>query len=379
MSSNNKKISFFILSIAFLVVVSGCMTKNQNKEELGVTNNNQTQSQPQSQEHLKQATTSIDMENVATSSGDVASSSDDNINNSDWQIYRNEELGFEIEYPEEWKVASYEDKVAFITGIAESAEVINFMSNNEKIAFNDLKKQKIEQYKDIMDQPKDIVVGGEKAFLIPTHEFGIIRIFFIHNNFIFEINTGGRMINSGMLNGFRFVDDKNQSGDIASIMANIKYLSNGDIDKKDWSVYRNEEYGYEIKYPKGVLISFEIVNEMGTVGNPSLRLGGKLFSIGVYPNVEELSVREWLDSRYLDYSEGWAGYYQEKNINGVNATVASLDNRKSKIDIYKCLTEWTIFPHKEKIYTVAGEFCDADDDVVKLFREVVYSFRFINQ
>ncbi|MFH1326325.1 MAG: PsbP-related protein [Candidatus Falkowbacteria bacterium] len=71
----HKNLIFLILIIACVAVVSGCIKKQENKQV--VENNN------------KQII-------------------EEYVDISDWQTYRNEEYGFELQYPKDWKIGENE-------------------------------------------------------------------------------------------------------------------------------------------------------------------------------------------------------------------------------------------------------------------------------
>jgi len=91
----NRKITILILIIAVMTVVSGCWKKE-----------------------VKPVIRDTGEQPIATST--------DKIDISDWQIYKNEEYGFELKYPKEWYWEDYTKE--FNIG----KPVIGFYPNNQK-------------------------------------------------------------------------------------------------------------------------------------------------------------------------------------------------------------------------------------------------------
>ncbi|MBT4277288.1 hypothetical protein HOD96_00865 [Candidatus Falkowbacteria bacterium] len=128
---------------------------------------------------------------------------------SDWKIYHNEEYGFEIKYPEDWEIDSVRsglNEVVFNIEEIPGREAIKFTKNINNLTFEEFKKQKLEFYKSVTTNITALIISGEKAIKIETSEMGIIKIYFIHNNFAYEITTGGRIESLGILNNFKFID-----------------------------------------------------------------------------------------------------------------------------------------------------------------------------
>jgi hypothetical protein len=132
----------------------------------------------------------IENENIINDEEEVV---EDDLSNR--KVYRNEELGFELSYPREWKIDNARSKIneiVFDTGLP-SRESIKFDSNADDLTFQKLKNLKIKEYKTVTEEIEGILIDNTEAIKLSTTEFGIDRIFFIKNNFIYEITTGGRM------------------------------------------------------------------------------------------------------------------------------------------------------------------------------------------
>ncbi len=149
---------------------------------------------------------------------------------------------------------------------------------------------------------------------------------------------------------------------------------------KDWEVYIDEELGFEIKYPnEGVEIILDDVIERGTIGSPSFKfVDGGHFALGVYDNENNFTPREWLDNEYMSYSSGWYGEYNDEIINGLSVVRAIADERNFKtVSSQGCYIEWVIFQKDNKFYTIAGEFCDVNQNIIEVFNQTVSTFKFI--
>lgn len=127
--------------------------------------------------------------------GDAVRKSLDGIS---WKTYVSSHVGFSIQYPPAWSVASEEDHgVAFASGVPESHQSIEFKHTTSSLEtwFADLKMDP-----NVILKKESIVLAGMPALRIDTTEFARTFIAAKHQNGVFVIDTtGGRMIENGML------------------------------------------------------------------------------------------------------------------------------------------------------------------------------------
>ncbi len=100
---------FFILIIVFVAVVSGCGRKETSQENL--TPALSSEEREKTPALSETATSSSEITETATSTAETAISTDE-IDISDWKVYKNEEYGYLMKYPKNWEVAEtdYYDK-----------------------------------------------------------------------------------------------------------------------------------------------------------------------------------------------------------------------------------------------------------------------------
>src|SRR3989338_8131969 len=112
------------------------------------------------------------------------------------------------------------------------------------------------------------------------------------------------------------------------ILSTFKFIEPADIS--DWKVYRNEEYGFEVKYPKywheqqptkGIILELitEFLPEGGTRGF-SDRL-----TIGVEENVKKLTLEELVDLEKTNFGYIF-GIEKYSSFNGYESFEGRIDN-----------------------------------------------------
>lgn len=65
-----------------------------------------------------------------------------------------------------------------------------------------------------------------------------------------------------------------------------------EIDTSDWKVYRNEEYGFEIDYPKNSMLRESVEDGYILFTNP----GYGAYGISIIENPKKISLKEWLNT-----------------------------------------------------------------------------------
>lgn len=89
--------------------------------------------------------------------------------------------------------------------------------------------------------------------------------------------------------------DQNTNQNINANQSPSPSPSPTEIDTSDWKTYRNEEFGFELKYPKEWYSIWENTFSNENIGAPlELSLDGIIVAINVYDNVNKKSLSEWV-------------------------------------------------------------------------------------
>ncbi|MCX6759429.1 MAG: hypothetical protein NT012_02605 [Candidatus Nealsonbacteria bacterium] len=145
---------------------------------------------------------------------------------ANWKTYRNEEYGFEIKYPESWEVLNNNPY----------GEILDF-------SFRDKKYEGSFEWPGLRITDKDLV-GEFSDTKIPLRVFKkeeteneVIKIYFdererrLYATCALYLEPAIIETCNQMLSTFRFLEEDTED------------------ETADWKTYRNEEYGFEVRYP----------------------------------------------------------------------------------------------------------------------------------
>ena len=249
-------VTTFILIAAVAVVIWGGERK-QPEQPSPAGNGGDVVSQdsniPQNREDID--TNDNDNDPISISDEDPIVITSD-IDTSDWKTYRNEELGFELVIPDNWyingsykneneqrihlspgKLGPNNDFGIFVEIIKKTDNQLSYYESINEVIKN-WKYKPILLSKVVLDDKELLQLGAltffenkDRVFVtnfVPAGEISIET----YNAFLLSFNTFDVELDDIVLGD----NDK-----IESVFVNI--------DTSDWKTYRNEELGFEIKYP----------------------------------------------------------------------------------------------------------------------------------
>lgn len=227
-----------------------------------------------------------------------------NADNSDWNVYSNPQTNFTFKYPKDWQVKDYEYKSAAC------------QANSDCTGIWVIELKKPEDTKTLI------------AINLPQCS-GFKNDDLLGNNWIclFEENN-----------------------ETLEIYENIK-KSFQSLNISDWKTYRNENYGYEIKYPGTWLfndfsekISDEIT--LSDVRFSSQEENGGEVIISVYDNSsKKLSPEDWLNFYTIEYNDCLVNSEEKTSIVGIEGI-------KAVLACGDVITENIFLTRDDKIYDI---------------------------
>ena len=321
--------------------------------------------------------------------------SPDKIDTSNWKTYRNEQYGFEVRYPEVWKplenvpfhykppVLSTLFRIAFapVTREEFEAEVELFISEEvDKFRFTSGKF--LGNSSVLISRPSK----GQNASIsgLPATEVDVLwgdlrKGTVIKHIFVEKAGRIYLFVSSvGVGQGLPPVQGHERIKKLYALVDSFRFLEPTALDTSTWKTYRNEQYGFEVKYPKG----FYLLDRFGKGENAVLISDKEIifneFLDGYYAPISIYPTDKAREQRYLDILTNKE--VQEILVNGSKARLTK-GVVPAEGSYYKYNTRVVNFEERgvtliaNDVYTFAGGNVSFDLDSV--INQILSTFKFI--
>ena len=313
-------------------------------------------------------------------------------NTSNWQTYRNEEFGFEVKYPNIYNIitppqlSEYQKNqgIAYLAYLKHSDvnASISVQSTNINFDLQDIKQRFAPTGNESFPEQ---VIAEQNTFYFYGPDGGGVSY---PDNYFYNLN-GKILIIS--FDG-PYVSDKTPSDETkqleSQILSSFKFIETEKIDTSNWQTYRNEEFGFEVKYPEEWKTE-EGLPQKNMYFNPptSGDYAGNFISFYIALNIDNISLEDYIKGHVS--SKGVTSNVQIAGIQGVRRvfyddwsdthSAIVLFIKDSKIFIFNATKEASIFDQIISSFKFTNQNTSIAD-IIKEDKEIKYleDFNFQN-
>jgi len=169
------------------------------------------------------------------------------IDTADWQTYRNEELRFEVKYPEDWKINSYRgsqwidiatvEKDKYLSGVGTPPKGNAWVSFITSIPENYKEFEKKEDNYGNPDSDEFVMILSRKIITNDTHAIGVTTGYWKGDSLAKQYNQ----IFDQILSTFKFIEKENELNWLSSNPLYFSSLVSPDGQKVVWTENKSQE------------------------------------------------------------------------------------------------------------------------------------------